>query len=350
MPEYEIDIRIPVKLYNSSPFVYFGPDFRSLPLGFFSDFIVHENKQYQRLYPMTLSKKEGDGSKDILFSFIYLYIDDSDQKIIHLTQPVSMVDQLEGLEALLAEADNLARFTGSGILELENYSKIKEPLFFPSSPSIINYGLQNPNPLHVDETMLMESDFIKSEEVKSFSCRIEDLKDPLQSLEKDNNLSSLKPFEFIEAKKNKFKERSFELSTNDPIFQDTRIPFFRETALIIKVLRGWIRKKEVIGGYMRWAPNIFEPCMEKGIPYPLLFYSILENYRYKGGKIFDWGFDGDTVLLRSLLLGLLAEMMELGIEVVHFGNVKKNQESVRNLLSDMGFKEAQSIQLYRRKI
>ena len=127
MPEYKTDLRLPIALFRKAPFVYVGPDFRSLPLGLLSDVVEHRGRQIQRLNPFTVSKINGnDGSMDILFCFAFFYINDGDERVVFLTQPIyltSFVD-IGALDALLFEVETFAKFLGSRIIEIEVHEQI----------------------------------------------------------------------------------------------------------------------------------------------------------------------------------------------------------------------------------
>lgn len=356
MSSYKIDIRIPVKAFRRSPFLYFGPDFRSLTLGFLSDFIEHDGKQFQRLYPMTVVEDNGEKEKDVLFSFIYLYVNNNNRIVVHLTHPIYLNDSYyEALNALLLENVKLAKFVQSSTIELEVQSSRVGQVFFPSSPSIINFGSKDPNFTEFDASFLKENGFSKVNEVACFENDIEYLEKSFNQVQNENEESKVRikePQEFIDAKNsNRFDNSSYHLTEIDSIFKDTNIPFFENTAIVKTRKKGLIFKKEVIEGVLRWSPNLFEPVMEKRIPCPFIFYSLLENYRYEGGKIFDWGFKGDDVgVLKNMIIRATGLMKEVGIKKIQFGNVKGDKKSIEKMLENIGFNEIQRLKIYRRVI
>ena len=91
MSAFQVDLRFPIKVYKEDPFVYTGPDFRSLPMGLISDTLNHEGRQYQRFYPFTVTRSTVGGAvEDVLFCFMFAYINDDDERGIYLTRPIPL--------------------------------------------------------------------------------------------------------------------------------------------------------------------------------------------------------------------------------------------------------------------
>jgi len=128
MSEYRTDLRLPLAVLRRAPFVYVGPDFRSLPLGVLSDIVEHRGRQIQRLNPFTVSRVVGNGEfDDVLFCFTFFYINDDDERVVFLTQPIYLTDseEPEALDSLLFEAERLAGFVQSRLIEAEVHEAVE---------------------------------------------------------------------------------------------------------------------------------------------------------------------------------------------------------------------------------
>ena len=174
MSEFRIDLRLPVNVLRETPFAYVGPDFRSLPLGVFSDIVTHRGRQRQRLYPFTVSKAEGDrASADLLFCFIFFYINDEDELVVFLTHPINLggFEDSRALEALLAEVEKLAEFLGSHLVEIEIHGQVAGHVAFPTSLSFYSYDLKRASALS-DAALFKRRGFHEEAEVICFDQSI----------------------------------------------------------------------------------------------------------------------------------------------------------------------------------
>lgn len=352
MSEFNVEVRFPGKVFKKVPFIYSGPDFKALSLGFLSDFLTHEQKEYQRLYPLTVSENFGDSYRDLMFSFLHLYVNNVNEKVVNLSHPIEVNDleKAHALDRLFMEAEKIAEFYGSKVIELETHAWTDSDVFFPSSTSFLHFMKNSPSLIKISKRDL---------EYRGFQCENELLsyehKNALQVEQEDNFngsgiVKTLSPKRYLEIKKTeKFDFKSYELEKMDELFKSINLPFFEETNHVLNRTVGWLSRREKTEGMLRWMPNLFEPCIEKNSPYPLLFIDALEKYHYKSGKIFEWCFNEDPIVLRRLILTAFNFMRGKGIEKIQFSNVKKDNVNVKRLLRDLGFTESHETIMFRKR-
>jgi len=359
MSDLKTDLRLPIAVLRKAPFVYVGPDFRSLPLGILSDIVEHRGRKMQRLNPFTVTRTfEDDGSADVLFCFIFFYVNDDDERVVYLTHPVYLAngDESEALEALLAEVERLAKFLDSGIIQLEVHDQISGPVAFPTSPSFVSYDLDCANILKPDALLLKRHDFEEEMEVFCLEQSVHEF-ERIEGEAKERPdkyiITSASPPEFLTVKKKarNFPVKSYELTHSDDAFEPTNIPFFEDAAYTVYKRSRWPFKKGSDEGYLRWTPNIMEPFMEIRNPFPLLFYESLEEHAYRYGKVFDWGLSiEDRELFTSLLSHAVRSMKQRGIVRFQFSNVGSDQMFIKKCLEESGFKATHRIKLLRKEV
>ena len=359
MPEFKTDLRLPIAVLKKAPFVYIGPDFRSLPLGILSDIVDHRGRKIQRLNPFTVSKAGvDDGSTDLLFCFTFFYINDKDERVVFLTHPIYLTnfEKSEALEALLVEVERLAAFLDSGIIEMEVHEQITGPVAFPTSLSFFSYDLDNATISKPDAALLKRSGFREEVEVICLEQGLHDFERRADETgEKPDGyaVTSVSPTEFtmVKEKAHNFPVSSYELTRSDSAFKPTNLPFFEDVAYTARKRSRWSFRKTSNEGYLRWTPNIMEPFNESRKPFPLLFYHALEEHAYDHGKIFDWGLSGeDRALLASLLSQAVTSMKQRGIKRFQFANVDSEEKFIKDFLEEFGFKTAHKIKLLRKEV
>lgn len=358
MSEYKTDLRLPIAVFRKAPFVYVGPDFRSLPLGLLSDVVEHRGRQIQRLNPFTVSKINGvDRSTDILFCFAFFYINDDDERVVLLTQPIYLTNfvDTEALDALLVEVERFANFLGSRIIEIEVHEQLDGPVAFPTSLSFFSYNLNSMSTIKPETAHFERHEFRKEAEIVCLDQSVSEFEHSADESNRGSDeyiINSLSPLDFI-AVKNKsrsFPVKSYELTYSDSVFKPINLPFFEDTAYTLQK-RGWFFRKESDEGYLRWTPNIMEPFAERRTPFPLLFYHTLEEHVYSYGKIFDWGLsEEDPALFNLLLSHAVRSMKKKGIQKVQFAHVESKQKFIKKFLEKSGFKAIHRINLLSREL
>jgi hypothetical protein len=349
MSEFNVEIRFPSKVYTKAPFIYSGPDFKALPLGFLSDFLTHEQKSYQRLYPLTVTESLGNSNRDLMFSFLHLYINNRNEKVANLSHPIEINESKRrlALKKLFIEADNIAKFYGSKVVEVEIHDWSDSKVFFPSSTSFLHLSRRHTK---ISKQDLENTGFQYENSLLSYAYKNAIPCKQTDTFKDSQVMKTLTPKRYREIKKTeKFDFRSYELEKKDELFKSINLPFFENTNHTLNRTVGWINKREKTEGMLRWMPNLFEPCLEKNSPYPLLFIDSLEKYQYKGGKIFEWCFNEDPIVLRRLIFTAFKYMNEKGIKKIHFSNVEKKNENVKMLLEDLGFEEKHETIIFRKR-
>jgi hypothetical protein len=351
MSEFNVEARFPSKVYTKAPFIYSGPDFKAFSLGFLSDFLTHEQKDYQRLYPLTVSESNGNRNRDLIFSFLHLYLNNGNEKVANLSHPIEINESEEGraLDRLFIEAGNIAEFYGSNLIELETHDWSDSDVFFPSSTSFLHLMKNSPSLSKISKQDLENMGFHCENTLLSYAHNNAILGEQADTFIDTQIEKTLSPNKYHELKTAKFDFRSYELEKKDELFKSINLPFFEKTNHTLNRTVGWITKREKTEGMLRWMPNLFEPCLEKNSPYPLLFIDSLEKYQYKGGKIFDWCFNEDPLILRRLILTASKYMNQKGIEKIQFSNVEKDNENVKMLLKDLGFEENHKTIIFRKR-
>jgi hypothetical protein len=359
MLEFKTDHRLPIAVLRKAPFVYVGPDFRSLPLGILSDIVEHRGRKMQRLNPFTVSRTtEDDGSADILFCFIFFYVNDDDERVVYLTHPIYLAnsDESEALEALMTEVERLANFLDSGIIQIELHDQISGSVAFPTSLSFFSYNLDHAT---IEKPVAAQFKRFNYHEESEVICldqslyEFESLAGEMVEEPAGCFFASVSPREYsmVREKARDFPVKSYELTRSDGAFKPTNLPFFEDVAHVARRRSGWLFKKDLDLGYLRWTPNIMEPFLETGNPFPLLNFDALEGHAYRYGNIFDWGLNGeDPELFASLLSLAVKSMRRRGIERFQFSHVDSGQEFVLSVLKDYGFEEAHRIKLLRKEV
>lgn len=351
MLEFNVEIRFPSKVYTKAPFIYSGPDFKALSLGFLSDFLTHEQKEYQRLYPLTVSESHGN-SRDLLFSFLHLYVNKGNEKVANLSHPIEINESEEGrvIDRLFFEAGNIAKFYGSNVIELETHDWSDSDVCFPSSTSFLHLMKNSSSLIKISKQCLENMGFQCENTLLSYVYKNTIPGEQANTFNDSQIVKTLSPKRYHEIKKTvKFDFSSYELEKKDELFKSINLPFFEKTNNTLNRTVGWITKREKTEGMLRWMPNLFEPCLEKNSPYPLLFIDSLEKYQYKSGKIFDWRFNEDPLILRRLILTAFKQMNEIGIEKIHFSNVEEDKENIKMLLEELGFEENHETIIFRKR-
>lgn len=358
MSDFKTDLRLPIAVLRKAPFVYVGPDFRSLPLGILSDIVEHRGRKMQRLNPFTVSRALEDGPDDVLFSFIFFYVNDDDERVVYLTHPIYLADsdESEALEALLFEVERLAKFLDSGIIQIEVHDQISGPIAFPTSPSFVSYDLDCANILKPDAAVLRRHNFEEELEVVCLDQSLHEFEiREGEAKEKPEKyiITSASPPEFMTFRERarNFQVKSYELTHSDGAFKPTNLPFFEDVAYTVHKRSRWSFKKGSDEGYLRWTPNIMEPFLKIRNPFPLLFYESLEEHAYKYGKVFDWGLRRkDRELFISLLSHAVGSMKQRGIERFQFSNVDSEDKFIISSLEESGFEATHRIKLLRKEV
>lgn len=352
MSDYKVHFLLPARLYNLSPFVYVGPDFRSLPLGIVSDIFTHRGKQLQRLYPLTVSQVRQDGSQtDLLFCFTFCYINDDDKRVIFLTPPIKLkeTETSVALEMLLAEVEKLATFIQSSTIEIEQHEQLNDSISFPTSLSFLSYAMGNMKYQNLDLRIFETFGYRKREEVSFFECEVSDYSHVAQDDSDKYDVKNISPKEFMEYRERSrgFSAKSFSLSQTDDALRTRVIPYFEDTVHTVRK-RSWLRlQKDSADGYMMWTPDL----LEIDTPFPFLFLHGLEEMLFTRGNIFDWGLkDRDRGLFNSLLSYTVCEMKKKGIQTVQFSYVRRGEDFVKDCLVDHGFKENHRLSLLRKEV
>ena len=352
MSDYKVHFLLPARLYNLSPFVYVGPDFRSLPLGIVSDIFTHKGKELQRLYPLTVSQFRQDGSQtDLLFCFTFCYINDDDKRVIFLTPPIKLKETgtSEALEMLLAEVEKLAKFIQSSTIEIEQHEQLNGSISFPTSLSFLSYAMSNMKYHNVDLRILEKFGYRKKEEVRFFECEISDYSPDAQDNSDKYDMKNISPNEFMEYKKSSrvFSSKSFSLSQIDDALKTRVIPYFEDTIHTARKRSSLRFKKYSTYGYMMWTPDL----LEIDTPFPFLFLHSLEEMLFTRGNIFDWRLrNRDEILFNSLLSYTVCEMKKKGIQTVQFAYVGNGEDFVKACLVDRRFKENHNLILFRKEL
>lgn len=352
MSDYKVHFLLPARLYNLSPFVYVGPDFRSLPLGIVSDIFTHKGKQLQRLYPLTVSQFRPDGSQtDLLFCFTFCYINDDDKRVIFLTPPIKLKETgtSEALEMLLAEVEKLATFIQSSTIEIEQHEQLNGSISFPTSLSFLSYVMNNMKYHNLDLRILEKFGYRKKEEVSFFECEISDYSPDAKDTSDKYDMKNTSPKEFMEYKERSriFSAKSFSLSQTDDALKTRVTPYFEDTVHTARK-RSWLRfQKDSAEGYMMWTPDL----LEIETPFPFLFLHSLEEMVFTRGSIFEWRLrNRDEILFNSLLSYTVCEMKKKGIQTVQFAYVGTGEDFVKDCLLDHGFKENHRLSLLRKEV
>lgn len=344
MSEFQVDLRFPIKVYTEDPFVYTGPDFRSLPMGLISDTLNHGGRRYQRFYPFTVTRSAVGGAvEDALFCFMFVYINDDDERSIYLTRPIplSSSSDAKALDALITEARRLATYLGSSTVEIEVNTEVSRYDAFPTSPSFLSYSKEGKSTFNPD--VYSGLGFKEAAYLISLETRIEDLYPLVKDKKIDSNKYDMfteSPIEYkgIKNYARNFPLRSYELTHNDEALGLYSLPFFEESCHTVRKQTGIILKQRSPKAYFRWIPDIFEPSLEYRSPTPLLFYQELEKHRYHIGKIYDWAFsERDRNLMYLLLFQAVRYMRDKGIERIQFSNIPKENKFVLDLLETLGF-------------
>jgi hypothetical protein len=344
MSEFLVDLRFPIKVYKQDPFVYTGPDFRSLPMSLISDTLSHGGRQYQRFYPFTVTRSTVGGAvEDVLFCFMFVYINDDDERSIYLTRPIPLSSSSDAtaLEALINETRNLAKYLGSSTVEIEVNAEVSRYDAFPTSPAFLSYSKEGKTTFNPD--VYGGLGFKEAACLISLEAAIEDLYPLVKEKEVDSNKYDMfneSPIEYkgIKNYARNFPLRSYELTHNDEALGLYSLPFFEESCHTVRKQTGIILKQRSPKAYFRWIPDIFEPSLENRSPTPLLFYQELEKHRYRIGKIYDWAFfEKDRNLMYLLLFQAMKYMRDKGIERIQFSNIPKENKFVLDLLEALGF-------------
>ncbi len=332
----KVDIHLPIGLYRRCPFLYLGPDYRSLPLGVLADILEHRGERRQRLYPLTIYEEEGRRRIPLLFTLALIYVDSEDGRVTYLTQPIYLGDRRrEALETLLEEALRLSRFMGCRRIDVEVHEWVKGEVSFPISPNpILSYRLDKElGGVRVDE---LESLGLKR--LRSLFC-YEMKTERVCGEAEDLEIEVSKPKEFLEIRRKlltRLRHEAFRLSRRDTALEEA-IPFF-EGSTLIAYRRRWLSRRPV--GYLRWIPNLHEILS----PTPLLFPRILEAQRYRRGKIFDWAY-GEGVELRGLLVAAAESMKGKNIESLQVSNVEESDRETQRLLESMEMRPIHKVSL-----
>ncbi len=354
MSKFKVELRLPIETLRKAPFVYVGPDFRSLPLGILSDIVEHRGRKIQRLNPFTVVKSGDDGGQtDVLFCFTFFYINDLDERVVYLTNPIQLVGSGEtgALEALFAEAERLAKFLESHLIEIELHDRVSGSVAFPSSLSFLSYNLESDALSKPEEAHLKRWGFREEAQIICFEQDVDEFEriaNEIGTKQEKFIAKSLSPIEFVtlKAKSRNFLIRSYELTQSDGAFKPTNLPFFEDTAYSVRTRHKLIFGKGSGEGYLRWIPNIIEPFVYGRTPLPLLFYHALEEHAYGYGKIIDWGLSAeDEGLLASLITRAVESMRQRGIKKCQFANVNGNQRFVNSFVEEHGFKIVHKMRL-----
>lgn len=358
MSEFQVDLRLPARVFSKSPFIYAGPDFTSLPLGLISDIVNHRGNKLQRLYPFTvISTDEGGNSVDHLFCFVSFYVNDQGERVVFLTPPVSLLEPESpgALEALLSETEKLASFIDARFIDVEIHEGIDGAVAFPTSLSFLSYRLDDSSFQGSDDAFFRQRGFREVSEITCYEQSIAELEHALERLDerlREYSVHPISPLEYksVREEARDFPVKSFSLTRSDDEFGSTKLPFFEETAYIIRHRSGWLRRKSQVAGYLRWCPDLMEFLSARGTPFPLMFPDTLERHPYSCGKIINWGFKKED---RELFLSLLAftskSMRRRGIDRLQFAHVSGTDGFIQKCLVDTGFSKVQSIRLLRKE-
>lgn len=356
MSGFEIDLHLPVRVFRRSPFIYTGPDYRSLILGAFSDLVNLGGLSLQRSYPLSVSRRASEGRREEqLFSLAFLYIDDDGRKRLHLTHPILLGDdEGEALETLLSGAERLGSTLGCASIDIEVHW-VAGQVSFPTSLSPISYDLGKANLAGLDRELLLKRGFRIEEEIECLKADIEDFGGKAGIEERLNeNITplSITDFRAMGRRLKALPVRSYTPSMADAFFNPTEnIPFYEGMAYILWGRGGWGSGERRAEGFIRWSPNLIEALERLRTPHLILFQDLLPSERYGLGKAFEWGLRTKEEGPLIQLLSAAAEAMRgWGIREIQLGFVDSRRRFLMRVLGRYGFKVVHRIELMRRAV
>ncbi|MBS7619984.1 hypothetical protein KEJ21_04980 [Candidatus Bathyarchaeota archaeon] len=358
MSQYEIDLRLPVDIWRKAPFMLVGPDIRFLPLGVLVDSIHHGDKQLPRITPLVLSKICSNGLKqDVVFCFIFLYINDRYERVMLMTHPVKIGSvNHEALEALLKEIFRIAGLLECQIVEVELNDLVEGSVAFPTSFSSISHDVEVAEMIKSDLEVFHREGFREWAEVECFEHKVHELERGLDETIRSQDMlhmTQVKVEDYLKlvSRLGGSKIRSFRLPTWDASDSIMLLNFqlFNNSAYVLRSSSrlGFLKSSEC--GYLCCVQNLLEPLKTLRTPHVLLFQRLLEAYSFDTMKIMDWGIS-PVDRLPELLFKATEVMKEKNITNIQFANVSSDQLKVKNLLYELGFKLIHRVKLLRREV
>jgi hypothetical protein len=218
---------------------------------------------------------------------------------------------------------------------------IEAAIAFPTSLSFLSYQLEETPPSGPTPRELESLGFREKARILGYEADLEGLLK--EEGGREIEVETLDSRGFLEVRGRLLPQmdlHSYHLSDRDPALGPTSIPFFEGTTYTARK-RGWLSSKPI--GYLRWTPDLHEPMRDRGFT-PLLFPKILENWRYRCGKVFDWGYR-DERSLKALLRAAAHSMAREDIKSLQFSNVEEDDKRTRRMLESMGMRMIHRVSL-----
>jgi len=348
-----LDTRLPLKLFKATPFIYSGPDFKSLPCGVISDVVSHRGRQFERFLPITVSSIENNHVTDRLFCFSFFYVNSNGELVLFLTHPCWLSDISEKsflIDFLLANVEEIARSIDSRFIEVEFHDKVISKIAFPTSLSHLSYDLDKIHIQRDELSILTRHGFEEETAILCYEQKIFDteklLREKFHSLSKDYIVTSTNStrLQQIKEKKKMLPIRSYTLSNEMPFIASENLPVLPNTVFIA-------HNENDIVGFIRWFPNLLELLQTDSTPTPLLFPYVLKIHPFKHGKIFEWSLKTEnTELFAALLLHILQAMKRQGLDICQITNVCDKHSFIKNFLEHYGFQKIHRMKVLRKKV
>lgn len=348
-----LDTRLPLKLFRATPFIYSGPDFKSLPCGVISDVLSYRGRQFERFYPMTVSSIENNHESDRLFCLGFFYVDSNRELALFLTHPCWLSSTSESsflIDFLLTNVEELARSVDGRFIEAEFHDEVISKIAFPTSLSHFSYDLDKIR-IQRDELSIMTRRGFKEE--TATLCYEQKIFDPekllaenFHSFSEDYAVTPINStrFQQIKEKKKMLPIRSFTLSNEIPFIASENLPVLPNTVFIAH------NENDIVGS-MQWFPDLLELLQTDSTPTPLLFPYVLKTHPFKRGKILEWNLESEnTELFAILLLHVLQAMKRRGLDVCQIANVCDGHSFIKNFLEQYGFRKVHKMKVLRREV
>lgn len=355
-PDYKIDSLLPLTLYARFPFIYTGPDSGYFPLGMIPSIMKRHGRVFQRFYPFRVYEVVENHIAELIFCFGLLYLNDSDELVMFLTQPcwLNTSEIQQALTFMLTRIIELAKSLDCKIIETELHDKPNSVIAHPTSLSHFSYDLSKICIL--DDLSSFQSHGFQDK--TTYLCYEQTISEMEKSIGDRHQTKSkystnrVSPTDFIDLKKKtvNFPSRAYTLSNRDPAIIYRNTPFFYDTIYSAFKRSRWLHGNDV-AGFIRWFPNLFEPSTRYRIPFPLIFRHIFENYPFESGKIIDWAFAEDEAdLVTSLLFRTLRSMHEKGLKKIQIDYVSAKDSYIKTFLEDYAFRRVHRVRLLHKRV
>ena len=348
-----LDTRLPLKLFRAAPFIYSGPDFKSLPCGVISDVVSYRERQFERFYPITISSIENNHVSDRLFCFSFFYVNSDRELVLFLTHPCWLSSTSQDsflIDFLLTNVEEIARSIGSRFIEVEIHDEVISKIAFPTSLSHFSYDLGKMYVQRNGFSIMTRRGFKEEAAILCYEQKIFDaeklLAENFHSLSEDYIVTATNQtrFQQIKEKKKMLLIKSYILSNETPFVASENLPVLPNTAFIA-------RHENDIVGFIHWFPNLLELLQTDSTPTPLLFPHVLKTRPFKYGKIFEWSLETEnTELFAILLLHVLQTMKRQRLDICQIANVCDKHPFIKNFLEQYGFQKVHRMKVLRRKV